>query len=240
MHHRTSPGGVHPLHCLAPPRCLTLFPCCRLVDSEQTKCPTCRNKLSATAPIRNLVAEETIGSLPCACPNRDCKEALTRRMLALHTKVLLLQLIPWQSLVFVLFHFTLLTLFLGSDNVYLALYCAILQGECQERVVACKFSRLGCDWMGVAHSMRSHAKKCKFLTLSGDALLEALATADSTTAAAKAEEKRILQQEAAVLTQLSRRCRNLVVRDVKLGSDPCHSRHCRSTHFSSGRFKASL
>ena len=74
-----------------------------------------------------------------------------------------------------------------------------VEDACPDRVVQCKFSRLGCDWKGPAHKMASHAKKCAFLSMSGDTLLEALATADSKEAAKKAAEKQLEEQQQAVL-----------------------------------------
>lgn len=168
----------------------------RLIDLEQTKCPTCRSRLSTRNPIRNIVAEETIGSLRLPCPNTKCGMILKRSGLVEH-----------------------------------------LKHNCKERIVKCKFARLGCEWQGPARKLGGHDKKCDFRAMQGSAIMEVLEANDSKSKVVDIKTK-VQHQKDEVLKLLSARCRELVVRDVKLGRDDCHNPDCKSSHFSSGIFKA--
>eukprot|EP00123_Amoebidium_parasiticum_P011268 comp20616_c0_seq1/m.26629 comp20616_c0_seq1/g.26629 ORF comp20616_c0_seq1/g.26629 comp20616_c0_seq1/m.26629 type:complete len:553 (-) comp20616_c0_seq1:509-2167(-) len=58
----------------------------RVVCSDTVVCPTCRVRMSRTAPSRNFVAEKARDNLPARCPHTDCAQWLTVATIKEHSE----------------------------------------------------------------------------------------------------------------------------------------------------------
>jgi len=101
--------------------------------------------------------------------------------------------------------------------------------ECGYHKTECKFNSLGCDWSGLEKDRRVHQKQCVIRVCTPSTLLKKVKERNKQ----KAEEKKNMEEIAAsqkeVCNFLTKRCRDLVFRDVVLEKDVITNEMCSKT-----------
>jgi hypothetical protein len=101
--------------------------------------------------------------------------------------------------------------------------------ECGYHKTECKFYALGCDWHGLTKDKKAHQKECVIRVCTPKTLLKKVTARNEQ----KEEEKKQMEALAAsqkeVCNFLSKRCRDLLFRDVVLEKDVITQEMCSKT-----------
>jgi len=103
------------------------------------------------------------------------------------------------------------------------------KNECGYNKTECKFSSLGCDWEGLAKDKRAHQKECVIRVCTPKTLLKKVKERNKKKEEEKKEMEKIASSQKEVCNFLSKRCRDLVFRDVVFEKDVITNEMCSKT-----------
>ena len=105
---------------------------------------------------------------------------------------------------------------------------------CEYRQAACKYHSVGCDWKGYARDARKHSKQCDVKGFSMKEILRGVSRRNEEAERLRAAEKLTNKAHINVCNYLSKRCRDVAVRDVVIQYDPITKERCANTFTACG------
>ena len=112
---------------------------------------------------------------------------------------------------------------------------AHLTSECLYRRADCKYHPLGCDWAGYARDLRRHQRQCPVKSLPVKELLAGVQRRNEQQAARQQVQNRINDRYQRATGYLSKRCRDIQVRDVTIEHDSITGERCANTFVACGK-----
>ncbi|XP_063900871.1 zinc finger TRAF-type-containing protein 1-B-like isoform X2 [Zophobas morio] len=103
--------------------------------------------------------------------------------------------------------------------------------ECLFRTVNCQYDKLGCSWKDVVSKKETHETECEFQNMLGKDILSHVKLKEDSQKEAETETKAAAELCKRIMDLLSCRCRQVIVRDVRLERDAYDHTIC-STPFS--------
>merc|ERR1712048_1331295 len=97
--------------------------------------------------------------------------------------------------------------------VYLKEHCA---KDCQFRQTKCKFSVLGCAWIGLAKDQRAHYKQCPIKETEPKKILKLVQELNEKNERLRKEKDEIVQKYVNVSKLIESRARNVICRDIRI------------------------
>jgi len=101
--------------------------------------------------------------------------------------------------------------------------------ECGFHKTECKFSSLGCDWQGFEKDKRQHQKQCVIRVCTPSTLLKKVKERNKQKEGENKKLEEIATSHKEVCNFLTKRCRDLIFRDVVLEKDVITSEMCSKT-----------
>ena len=122
-----------------------------------------------------------------------------------------------------------------SEQVRFGQLAHHLASECRYRRTECKYHALGCDWAGVARCRRRHQRDCNVKDLPVNELLAGVQRRNEQQAARQRLQDRVNERYVRAAAYLSKRCKDIQVRDVVIEHDTITRERCAATFVACGK-----